>query len=89
MNEGINKTDKHPFIFVGGESQGFLEKYYSNPLLKCNNLHWSNTGRLEIFSKTGGFDLDVRGREIILVIGFIYFVALSFQGKVGCWHEVE
>jgi hypothetical protein len=25
----INKTDKHPFIFVGRESQGFLEKYYS------------------------------------------------------------
>jgi len=31
--------------------------------------------RLEIFSKTGGIDLDVRGREIILVIGFIYFPA--------------
>jgi hypothetical protein len=30
-------------------------------------------GRLEIFSKTGGTDLDARGREIILVIGFIYF----------------
>jgi len=26
---GINKTDKHPSIFEGGESQGFLEKYYS------------------------------------------------------------
>jgi hypothetical protein len=28
---------------------------------------------MEIFSKTGGTDLEVRRREIILVIGFIYF----------------
>jgi hypothetical protein len=32
-------------------------------------------GSIGDFSKTGGFDLDVRGREIIFVIGFIYFVA--------------
>jgi hypothetical protein len=34
---------------------------------------------MEIFSKTGGTDLEVRRREIILVIGFIYFYsALNF-----------
>jgi hypothetical protein len=71
----INKTDKHPFIFVGREGQGFLEKYYSIPSLRNNKGYKWMWDRLEIFSKTGGTDLDVRGREIILVIGFIYFVA--------------
>jgi hypothetical protein len=38
-----------------------LEKYY--PAL----------AGLEIFSKTGGIDLDVRWGENTFVIGFIYF----------------
>jgi hypothetical protein len=45
---------------------------------------------MEIFSKTGGTDLDVRRREIILFIGFIYFgIPYIFLGEVGCWYEVE
>jgi hypothetical protein len=51
MNGGINKTDKHPYIFVGGESQGFLEKYYSNPLLNATTCTGATRGEWRFFQK--------------------------------------
>jgi hypothetical protein len=91
MNGGINKTDKHPFIFEREGSQGFLEKYYSNPLLKATTCTGATRGDWRFFQKPEALTLMCAGGKLSCLSVLFISVApkYSLLGEVGCWHEVE